>query len=88
MSSDTFHKINALSEERRQLYELAGQQRLMPDQLARLDEINGWLPVLWDQYRRELVTGATASKPRVAPRIAQPKRDIVHWLPDTERQAA
>jgi hypothetical protein len=33
---------------------LAGNEYLSPEQHQRLDEINGRLPELWDQYRREL----------------------------------
>ena len=50
----TFQQILQLSNERFQLYLAAGHQPLMPDQHARLDTINAKLPVLWDQYRREL----------------------------------
>lgn len=55
MSTDTLNRINALSQERLDLYEQASRQPLMPAQLSRLDRIGGELPNLWDQYRRELV---------------------------------
>ena len=51
--SETFDQINQLSEERLNLYRLAGKQHLSTAQHARLSEINYQLPVLWDQYRRE-----------------------------------
>ena len=51
--SETFDQINQLSEERLNLYRLAGKQHLSTAQQTRLSEINHQLPVLWDQYRRE-----------------------------------
>jgi hypothetical protein len=53
--TETFDQINQLSEERLNLYRLAGKQHLTTAQHARLGEINNQLPVLWDQYRREQV---------------------------------
>ena len=53
MMSETFQKINQLSEERLSLYRLAGKQHLNSKQLARIPEITHELEVLWDQHRRE-----------------------------------
>lgn len=53
MMSETFQKINQLSEERLSLYRLAGKQHLKNAQVARLTEITHELEVLWDQHRRE-----------------------------------
>ncbi|MFO7323851.1 MAG: hypothetical protein DIU68_019150 [Chloroflexota bacterium] len=52
--SDTFNLITALANERHMLYRLAARQHLTPDQQNRLNQIDNQLPVLWDQYRREL----------------------------------
>lgn len=66
MQNDTFQSILELSDERFQLYLLAGHQHLMPDQVARIEEITGRLAVLWDQYRRELAANSRESRERVA----------------------
>jgi hypothetical protein len=52
--SETFALILKLSDERQNLYFLAGKQHLTPGEHNRLDELNGRLPVLWDAYRREI----------------------------------
>ena len=89
MERDTFQTILNLSEERFQLYLLAGHQRLMPDQAARLDEITARLPVLWDQYRRELAAGSRETRERVAAQTKSLRPDIDWTAPDeTERRAA
>ena len=52
--NETVELIQKLSNERLALYYMAGHQHLTPDQQYRLNELNGRLPVLWDQHRREL----------------------------------
>lgn len=56
--NETFRQINALSDERLNLYRLAAKQHLNAAQYGRLHEINNQLPVLWDQYRREVAATA------------------------------
>lgn len=53
MYQDTMNQIHAVANERLNLYQMAGKQHLSAAQLQRLHEINGQLPLLWDQYRRE-----------------------------------
>ncbi|MBI1257644.1 MAG: hypothetical protein GC204_09250 [Chloroflexi bacterium] len=53
--SETFNHINQLSDERLNLYRLAGKQHLNNAQRERITEITNQLEVLWDQYRRESV---------------------------------
>jgi len=89
MERDTFQTILNLSEERFQLYLLAGHQHLMPDQAARISEITGRLSVLWDQYRRELAAGSRETRERVAAQTKSLRPDIDWTAPDeTERRAA
>jgi hypothetical protein len=52
--SETLDLIQKYSDERLNLYYLAGRQHLTPDQEYRLNELSGKLPTLWDQHRREL----------------------------------
>jgi hypothetical protein len=54
--NETFQRINQLSDERLNLYRLAGKQHLNAEQQKRLSEISGQLEVLWDQHRREVVS--------------------------------
>ncbi len=54
--NETFSEINRLSEERLNLYRLAGKQHLSTTQQQRLSEIPNKLEVLWDQYRREIAS--------------------------------
>lgn len=54
--SDTFDEITRFANERHMLYRAAGHQQLTPSQKERLNRIDSQLPVLWDQYRRELAT--------------------------------
>jgi hypothetical protein len=54
MGTATFPMIERLSNERRQLQEMSGNQHLSDEQRKRLDEVNSLLPGMWDQYRREL----------------------------------
>lgn len=53
---DSFDEITRLANERHMLYRLAGHQQLSNPQKERLSQIDNQLPVLWDQYRRELAT--------------------------------
>lgn len=66
MANETFQTILSLSDERFQLYLLAGHQHLTPDELARLDYLTGHLSTLWDQYRRELAANGRESMERIA----------------------
>jgi len=54
--SDTFDEITRLANDRHMLYRLASHQQLTTEQKERLNRANNQLPVLWDQYRRELAT--------------------------------
>lgn len=51
--TETFRQINQLSDERLNLYRLAGKKHLNEAQRARITEITHQLEVLWDQHRRE-----------------------------------
>ena len=65
--NETFNRINQLSDERLNLYRLAGKQRLSAAQQQRLQEIPNQLEVLWDQYRREVASiGRSAVETRRA----------------------
>lgn len=55
--STTLKQIADLTEERRQLYAIAGQRRLTPTEQARVAEIASTLAELWDQRREELAKG-------------------------------
>lgn len=61
--NETLAQIHRLANERGQLYRLAGKSHLTADQRARIDEITGKLPMLWDQHRRE-VAGERRALPR------------------------
>lgn len=63
--SDTFGLITTLANERHMLYRLAARQHLTAEQQQRLSEADGRLPVLWDQYRREL---AGRNRPVIVPK--------------------
>ncbi|HLU09158.1 MAG TPA: hypothetical protein VK003_05795, partial [Oceanobacillus sp.] len=52
----TFARIQRYATERHELYRLAAKRHLTPDEMSRLHELNGQLPVLWDQHRRELAS--------------------------------
>lgn len=54
--NETFNQINQLSDERFNLYRLAGKQHLSAGQLDRITQITNQLEVLWDQYRREVAS--------------------------------
>ena len=54
--NETFNLLNRMSDERLNLYRLAGKQHLTVEQQQRLAEINNHLPVVWDQYRREVAS--------------------------------
>ncbi len=64
-TNDTFDQIQRLSNERLELFRLAGKQHLTQAQLDRWHEIEGRLPGLWDLHRRELV--ATRRPEKVVP---------------------
>ncbi len=89
MGTITFPVITQLSEERLHLYEMASSQRLTPEQQKRLDEINGRLPDLWDQYRRELAAERRVEMER-ADAQARLRRLATRFAPesDTARRAA
>jgi hypothetical protein len=53
MYQDTMNQIHALANERLNLYRLAGQQKISPAQIQRIQAITGELSLLWDQYRRQ-----------------------------------
>lgn len=88
MENETFQIILALSNERFQLYLLAGHQRLMPDEIARLDQITGRLSVLWDQYRRELAADSQESRERLLAQTRHQAKEIRRVAMDEERRAA
>ena len=78
--------INKLADERLRLYEQASEHALTPDQRQRIAEISDRLPVLWDQYRREL---AAQHGPAVQLTGAQRQQRAVRtaW-DDTEKRRA
>ncbi len=86
--SDTFSLILKLSDERQQLYFLAGKQVLTVAQHQRLDELNGKLPVLWDTYRREVAAGSGESMERAAAQARYSVSEIRQALAEEERKAA
>jgi hypothetical protein len=69
--NDTLELIQSLSDERYILYRQAGRGGLLPNQEQRLNEINGRLPLLWDEYRRELAESNRPPKP--APALLPPE---------------
>lgn len=83
MENETFYTLTKMAEERFNLYRLAGHQHLAPDQLARLTEIDNRLPILWDQYRREIATDGREARSRVAAEQRYAALDT--WAP-AERQ--
>ncbi len=85
---DTFSLILKLSDERQQLYFLAGKQSLTDAQHQRLDELNGKLPVLWDTHRRELAAGSRDSRERAAAQARYSVSEVRRALADDERKAA
>ena len=54
--NSTFDEITRLANERHMLYRAGGHQPLNQNQRDRLSTIDNQLPVLWDQYRREVAT--------------------------------
>ena len=62
MEEDTLELIQKVANERHMLYRLAGKQHLTLEQQNRLDEITNRLPILWDQYRRELAASRQPKK--------------------------
>lgn len=53
---ETLHQIQQAATQRHMLFRLAGKQHLTPEQQQRMQDIGNRLPVLWDQYRRELAS--------------------------------
>ncbi len=86
--NETFSLILKLSDERQQLYFLAGKQPLSDVQRNRLDELNGKLPVLWDAYRREVAAGSRESMERVAAQARYSASEVRQVLAEDERKAA
>ncbi len=87
--NDTFSQILKLSDERQQLYFLAGKQQLTVEQHQRLDALNGKLPVLWDIYRRELAADSRETKERLAAQARYPVSEVRRFLAEEdERKAA
>ncbi len=86
--SDTFSQILKLSDERQQLYFLAGKQSLTAAQHQRLDELNGKLLVLWDIHRRELAAGSRESMEREAARARYPLAEVRRAFEEDEHKAA
>lgn len=70
MQQSTLDLIQKLSNERQELYRLASQHRLTPEQRERLQEINRKLPILWDRHRRELAAGQVPTTQRYRPNRA------------------
>lgn len=64
MYEETMREIQQTSKERLNLYMLAGQGGLTPQQLQRLHQLNDAMPLLWDRYRREFA-GSQNHKTRV-----------------------
>lgn len=60
----TFDEITRLANDRHMLYRLASHQQLTAQQQERLQIANNRLPVLWDQYRRELASDSRESEVR------------------------
>ncbi len=86
MENATFYTLSKLAEERFSLYLLAGHQHLSPEQAARITEIDNRLPILWDQYRREIAGDGREAKSRMAAERRYSAIDT--WAPDerTERE--
>lgn len=55
-NQDTLAQIHRVSNERFNLFRLAGKQHLTPEQHNRIQEITAQLPILWDQHRREMAS--------------------------------
>lgn len=85
---DTFDTILKLSDERFQLYLLAGHQHLLPDQAARIDQITGQLATLWDQYRRELAADSRETRERLAAKSRYSVSEVRQALTEEDRRAA
>ena len=75
----TLPMIDKLADERLRLYEQASEHALTPEQRQRISEISDRLPVLWDQYRREL---AAQRGPAVQPTGAQRQQKAVRAVWD------
>ena len=46
--TDTFNLILRLSDERRELYRMAGQEQLTDNQRKSLDDLNAKIPLAWE----------------------------------------
>ncbi len=88
MVNDTFQTILNLSDERFQLYLLAGHQRLTPGEQARIDELTGRLYVLWDQHRRELAAGSRETVERLAAQARYKTPVAIDTHVEEDRRAA
>ncbi len=88
MENGTFQTILQLSDERFQLYLLAGHQRLLPNQQGRIDEITGRLATLWDQYRRELAADSHETRERLAAQSRYNMSEVRRALTEEDRKAA
>jgi hypothetical protein len=62
--------IQQYANERHDLYRLAAKKHLTSEEMSRLHELNSQLPVLWDQYRRELAARNHTPYAFTAPRRA------------------
>ena len=60
---DTMTRINQLSNERQNLWRLAGQQPLSDNQVKRVQAITDKLYSLWDVHRREVASGGRIQQP-------------------------
>lgn len=68
--NDSLDLIQRYANERHDLYRLAAKKHLTPEEMSRLHELNSQLPVLWDQYRRELASRNYTPYAFTAPRRA------------------
>lgn len=68
--NDTLDLIQRYATERHDLYRLAAKRHLTSDEMSRLHELNGQLPVLWDQHRREVASRNYTPYAFTAPRKA------------------
>ena len=60
---ETMNQIHHLANERLNLYREAGRHSLSSAQMQRVHEINGELPMMWDQYRREYAARNRSADP-------------------------
>lgn len=55
--NDTFDEITRLANERLDIWRQAGKSAMTDAMRARLHQIEGQLPTLWDLLRREIAAG-------------------------------